>query len=125
EPVEPETTEENTDGITKAVSEVLSSEMVATVLGATDAGKDVLEESEGNDILAATAVFGSLTGWKLTNGGRAGNIRIGQRDFDKLHQKQRKVKHWDESKQCFTGGEETRIASTSEWEIAVNKIRIH
>ena len=78
-----------------------------------------------DSIVIESALLAGLTGWKLTNGERKGNIRIDQKGIDKLHHKQRKVRYWDENSQCFLGDEDDVLVSHSEWENALKRIRLN
>ncbi|WP_372742243.1 beta strand repeat-containing protein, partial [Neptunomonas sp.] len=88
--------------------------------------KDVstAEQSE-TDLKSAAAAIASLAGWKLAKADRSTTTKIARKGFDNLRLKQRHVKRWDESKQCFIGNEKIKTVTASDWEQAAKNIKLH
>jgi Ca2+-binding RTX toxin-like protein len=121
---EARSTGSDTGGITRIVHPGSNYRETLQNTGYSSVEVEVQPADTPDNSLSDMAFLAGLTGWKLTNGNRKGNIRIDQKGFNRLHHNQRNARHWDESRQCFRGDDQRMVVSQSDWEIASGKIRI-
>jgi len=118
---------------TPAVEATIKETIEATTEGAVEPDAESAENSIDGEM---TLLLGGLAGWKLASG-RSSDDRFNQKPLEKnalkqktlkanaMKQKTRGALRWDEEKQCFVALDELTKTAEIDWEMALNRRKLH